>query len=371
MIHLVLDTNIYHNNHTLKTYDFTVLSRMAESECLSLHVPYIVEREFGSFLEQKQRKNVNEVISGLKNILKFEIPSNYARKLNKILEIMEQNIDDFSTESSKAFVKWLNLKNAVRHSITQELAQHALEAYFNGDPPLKQPKVRNDIPDSFVFQQVLQLGKTYKSQLVVVTSDKALLAACQQASILCHEDLRSFFQSSPAKKCLFQVEYERREHAIMEFVNNLANSNIEKIALLLENTLLTDDYRTLSGDYIPGENNEIFVGGVNLPYDVKIFEIAYAGGEEFLVYVSARVELMYEYPMFIYDAVELDPSKYHTSPLNKHYVDVETTDIFEFGASIVLDLSEFNILQILDTGENSLSQIPTMFVNEISDIRLL
>ena len=197
MIHLVLDTNIYHKNLTLKTYDFTVLSRMAESECLSLHVPYIVEKEFASFLEQEQRNNVNEVISGLKSVLKFEIPSDFTGKLNNFLEFMEQNIDDFSTESSKAFAKWLDLKNTVRHSITQEQAQQALEAYFNGDPPLKQPKVRNDLPDSFVFQQVLQIFKTYKSQLVVVTNDNALLVACQQASILCHKDLRRFFSKSP------------------------------------------------------------------------------------------------------------------------------------------------------------------------------
>ena len=85
----------------------------------------------------------------------------------------------------------------------------------------------------------------------------------------------------------------------MEFVNNLANSNIEKIAEVLVKTLLSNDYGTVSGDYIPGENNEIHVYGVGLPHDVEIFEIAYTGGEEFLVYVSGRVEFDYNYPEFI------------------------------------------------------------------------
>ena len=89
----------------------------------------------------------------------MKMPSKFSRKLNKFLEFMEQTKDDFSTENSKAFVKWLNLNNAVRHSITQEQAQQALDAYFNGGPPFNQPKVRKDIPDSFIFQQILQLGQ--------------------------------------------------------------------------------------------------------------------------------------------------------------------------------------------------------------------
>ena len=126
---------------------------------------------------------------------------------------------------------------------------------------MEHPKVCKDIPDSFIFQQILHLKDTYSS-LCVITEDKALKAACEQASIECYSDTRSFFDSATVKEYLLQSKNKEYEDNIRAFVRNFVHRNINRIADVLEETLTFREYSVLSGESIPGENQEIYVNGV-------------------------------------------------------------------------------------------------------------
>ena len=217
MIHLVLDTNVYHKIFKPNSRDHRDLAKLVELRCLELHVPYIVEREFSTYLEQQQRQNVKDLTRTLSKILSFQKPSNFSGVLREFLQYIDDNVDSISAEPAVAYDNWLVKLNAVRHSITQEQSQSALEAYFNGGPPLEHPKVRKHIPDSFIFQQILHLKDAYSS-LCVITEDKALKAACEQASIECYSDTRSFFGSATVKEYLHQSKNKEDEDKVRAFV---------------------------------------------------------------------------------------------------------------------------------------------------------
>ena len=360
MIHLVLDTNVYRKNSKLNTTDFRTLAKLVNQRCLELHVPYIVEREFSTYLEQQQRKNVKDLTRSLSKFLQFQISSNFSDDLRKFLKFIKANVDTISGEPAVAYENWLVQINAVRHPITQEQSQSALEAYFNGCPPLEHPKVCKDIPDSFIFQQILHLKDAYSS-LCVITEDKALKAACEQASIECYSDTRSFFGSATVKEYLLQSENKEYEDNIRNFVHR----NTSRIADILEGTLMSSDYSVLSGDSIPGVNQEIYVNSVGIPQEIEIDDIEIEEDAFIWIDVSARVELTYEYPVWIHDSYDMRPPKYYISPLNDHYNEVETTDTFKFRATIVLDYSDTNNLRKSIVQQNTLLKDPAISVNDM------
>ena len=260
------------------------------------------------------------------------------------------------------------------HPITLEQSQRALEAYFNGDPPLKQPKARDDIPDSFIYQQIIDLKGTYQSQLEIVVEDVALRSACENAGISCWVDLHKFITSPAAQNFLAPTVIKENNAEISDFVHSMANESIDSISAALETTLLSSDYSTLSGDSIPGENKEIYLSGINRPYAVEVIDIEYLGDTVFLANVQAQVELQYQFPMYktdLLDLLDLDVGKYHFSPLNDHYFEVETTDIFRFSGRIELDFPEAIVASTSADEMETVLQNPVISASDLESFELI
>ena len=287
------------------------------------------------------------------------------------MEELDANLNYFIEERSAAFTHWLDKNNAVHHQITLDQTQRALEAYFMGLPPLKQPKVRDDIPDSFIFQQILDLKHTYQSQLGIVVEDSDLRSGCVSAGITCWVNLHEFITSPAAQKVLAQTVIKENKDEILSFVHSLSNEKIDSISAALETTLLSSDYSTLTGDSVPGENKEIYLSGVNTPYDVEVVEIEYLGDTVFLAYVQAQVELQYQFPLFKFDVIDLDEDKYHFSPLNDYYFEVETTDVFQFSGRVELDFPQAIVESTSVDKIKTVLQNPMIRVSDVEDFEVV
>lgn len=371
MIHLVLDTAIYRRSPRLDSPEFKLLSYMVERGYLILHVPHIVEQEQSSHLEHVQRDRLTKAIDNLSKALNFEEHRPKSKELNSSLEELKANINYLIEERSSAFTDWLDKNNAVHHEITLDQMQRALEAYFKGLPPLKRPKVREDIPDSFIFQQILDLKNTYQLQLGIVVEDNDLRSACVGAGITCWVDLHKFIVSPEAQNFLAQTVIKENKAEISSFVHSLANESIDTISAALEETLLSNDYTTLTGDSIPGETKQIYLSGVNSPYDVEIVDTEYLGDTVFLANVQAQVELQYQFPMFKSDLIDLDEEKYHFSPLNDHYFEVETTDVFQFSGRVELDFPEAIVASASADEMKTVLQNPIISVSDLEDFEVV
>ena len=371
MIHLVLDTNIYYKSPRQDSAEFKLLSHMIEKDCLVLHVPHVIERERTSQLELDQRGKLDAAITNLSSALNYSEHGPQSIKLKASLEDIKENLDTIIAERSAAFVDWLNKNNAVRHSLTLEQTKRALDAYFKGLPPLKEPKARKDIPDSYIFQQILDLKETYQSQLGIVVEDSALRSACENAGISCWVNLREFISSPVAQEFLVQTVIKDNTAEISDHVHHLAISNIEEITSVLETALLSNDYTMLTGDSILGEFHEIYLSGVNTPYVVEVADIDYLGGTVFLADVRARVELLYEFLLFKDEMYDLDFDKYNISQHNDYYYQVETTDTFQFSASIVLEFPETAVASMTVDEMVSKLQEPTISADDLEAFQIV
>lgn len=372
MIHVILDTSIYRQKPRLDSPEFRALSYLANKGCLQLHVPYFVEKEFCSWLEYEQCGKTKKAEKLLTGILNYDGVGTQTSELKKYVKHLQENLQIISTERKASFINWLKRVGAERYSLVEDETCKALDAYFYGKPPLKEPKVRKDIPDSFIFQTILNLKDKYGGELHVVIHDGNLREACRTAGINYHSELKGLLNLPVLKECLTLKIIEDNSEKISEVINEIAEGKREQILSKIEYMLLSDDYGTISGNTIPGESNEIYVSNVNKPREIDFSrDVEYFGDGLFALHFTSIVELLYEFAVFIGDAYHLDTDKFHVEPLNEHYMNVETTDEFQFSGRVELEF-DVDVGQIdnIDDLEKALVE-PNITTSELDDFEVL
>ena len=371
MTHIVLDTSIYREKPRLDSKEFSLLQGIASSKKITLHVPYVVEREFTSFLENEQREKLQQVITASSRALRFDPYGSVSKQLQVQLEHLETELATLVEERSEAFIRWLKKANAVRHPLTREQAHKAMEAYFRGTPPFKKSRERKDIPDSFIFQSVLELQRNYGRDLAVIVKDSNLASSIQDTDIQCWSSLREFLSSPSIQPMVAEQVISSNRKIVCQHVQTLAENSLDYIANTLEKALLADDQAIQHSNQFPGETGDIHLSGIYTPHEVYIDDIEYLGGTIFLAKIIAKVELMYDFAIYKSDAFELNSEKFYFSELNDHYFEAETTDEFQFTARLELEFPPLEATHIgADELKSSLSD-PEISVSDINDLEII
>ena len=279
MIHLVLDSSIFRKSPRLDSPEFAVLSEMMKAGRVTLHIPYVVEREITSTLERDQHERLSRAISNISKALRYEPRGEKSKKLELTLEKLTEDLKDLISERVNALHLWMDEFGAVRHEITLEQSNKALDAYFNGNPPLKQPKSRKDIPDAFIFQQIADLKRCHGSDLAIVVEDGALRTACEGISITCWKNLLEFFASPGVQEFFSESIIRENDTDICEHVAGIARARSDDITAHLEQTLSSEEFRAIHDDRFPSEDGEIYITGINTPHHIEIEEMEYIAEE--------------------------------------------------------------------------------------------
>ena len=371
MIHLVLDSNIFRKKPRLDSPEFKSIAYLAKKNDIRLHIPYFVEKEFVSFLENEQEKRIDSAIKLLEAVSNYKNTGPATIKILEMLENVKSTKKEIIIERSRSFINWISEVNAERYHLNEQETQKALDAYFYGKLPLKEPKVRKDIPDSFIFQTILSLKGEYKADLYAVIHDNSFREACEKSGLKCFDDLSKFLGLDIIQELLKQKLIYDNEDRIFKYLIELTKSENESILDAVESLLLSDEYRMISGGKVPGESNEIYVSLVDRPHFIEYEEVEYFGGSLFVIYFSSLVELTYEYPVFHYDTYDLDRDKYYIEYIDKNFMQVETTDEFRFTGKVELDfgveLADIHnideLMRILKEPEFTVSELEEFEIN--------
>jgi hypothetical protein len=283
-----------------------------------------------------------------------------------IIESLGESKNELIAERGNDFIQWMAEINAIRYGLNENETSAALFAYFNGEPPLKEPKIRKDIPDSFIYQTLLNIHNS--ENLYVVVEDERLRESCITAGMTCYKELSEFIKSSEVNILLQEKISNDVLGTLKSQIQEYLNNNYSLLVNKIEEKLLSDEYTMISGDYIPGESNEIYVSGVDEPHELELDNnIEYYGDSLFVVGFSAKIGFTYEYAVYRSDAYDLDPKKYFLEYLNDHYFNVETTNEFSFIGRIELD---YNIdLESIESVEQLLDSLsdPEIEIEELDE----
>ncbi len=324
--HVVLDTNIYRKNPKRKGLAFLALERLAKAGSIHLHLPYIVEREFQTQQVAQYKKEFDAAIGGLESLIKKGAESAHIATLDEMLATLRKTAPAVLAYVEQALPNWVAKIGGSRHAITEEQATLAMEAYFRGAPPLKAPKVRDDIPDSFIYQVIADLAKKRKPLTVIAEDEKIAQASELIEGVDVYRSLIAFIDSAPVQAELIELDIVSNLPSIIEMIQSYEDADQEITSLLRHNGGEAILWKKVHSRSIPDDNHEATITCHYAPEDIELDfdELSYYGNGEFGLPYTFLATVSITYYIFKADYFALDEDELPSvTEHNDHYYEAE------------------------------------------------
>ncbi len=175
---VVLDTNIFHNDRSLAGGSFEALARLAEAGHVEVLIPEVIAREFTA-LSSEQLEAVASYREAIKK-LRNAFPNNLGPRISTLKKSIKDLIESSESEAASTFNLWMERVEGREIKPGSGHAQRILAKYFDGVLPFGTKKARNDFPDAFIAEIILDLAVDEK--LFFVTSDSRMRNTFSHAS---------------------------------------------------------------------------------------------------------------------------------------------------------------------------------------------
>jgi PIN domain len=323
---VVLDTNIYRKNPARSDLPFQALERLCKAGVLCLHLPYVVEREFQTQQVLQYQQGITDSLKGLESIIRKGLPPAELTSVEGLRDSIKAVEPTVIAAAEVALVLWATAVSAKRHPITESVAQAAMEAYFQGHPPLTNPKSRDDIPDAFIFQTIKNIAMM-EPPLIVVAEDKKLANASEKLpNVIVHNSLSTMIESPTIQTELLELDVVDSMEATTALLREYEEKNSELTAHLKRNGGEKLAWKTVVSPHIPDDNHEATITGCFDTNDIEFdFEdLYYFGAGKFGLPFSYRTTAYLTYYIFKLDYYSLDEDRMPSvTDHNDHYYEAE------------------------------------------------
>jgi hypothetical protein len=371
LIHVVLDTNVYRSNPSMDNLHFKAIEKLALAGELKLHIPYVVLREFQTQQREHYSKDIAKAISGLSGLTKRSLDKAITSKLVALKDDLENDSPRILSGAEDQIVQWAKSIGADLLPLSLDQTQEALEAYFQGKPPLKSIKNREDIPDSFIFQSILKLNSAYK-EVHFVSGDSKILEAATAAKILAHDGLSTFVESPLIQDKLKDVDLIKNIGSIVDALEAHEQQEGDIHSFLSLNIGEEIMWGSISAPSIPDDNHEATINSYYNPKDIKLdfARARYYGNGQFGIPFTLENTVIAFYYIFKSDYYCLNAVHDHIPSIsehNDHYFEAEEEfDVKVSGLiSIILDRDKINVDNISESIVDGSIQI-----DEVGEIKL-
>lgn len=375
MMHVVADTTVYRADSRREKAAFRALSRLACAGHLMLHIPEIVRREFISQERDQYSTNVQALLTEFHHLAKRSLPGAVAEFVAGSIRELASLSADLGNFSEAEFGKWAEQLSATIHPIVESHGARVVEAYFAGTPPFRDPKRRDDFPDAFLWQAVLDLAASH-TPLFVISSDKGILKAARGThDVIPFASLEEFVASEPFQAVLKAHFASTNFKALV----TLLPQHLDLISSAIANELVDKlAGQAVRSDQIPDDNSEAMISMVGEPVnlDLEISAAVDHGGALFVVPFSLETECLLDYAIFKADFYALPEDKADsigTTDLNNHYYSAQENYQIRVRGLLSIEV-DAEILKGSDLTEDDLSGIledATISIDSIEDIEVV
>lgn len=158
MIHLILDTNIYRSNIMRNNAAFKTLESMLRKSFIKLHIPFFIENEFLTFFIEESESKISQSIKTLKWLTQISY-INENKKIELVSNLL--NKEKIISHLQSSFKNWSAKNECINYELEHNSCKRAIKSYFQGSPPFTKIKDRENIPDSFIFEEISDLLNKY------------------------------------------------------------------------------------------------------------------------------------------------------------------------------------------------------------------
>jgi hypothetical protein len=209
-IYVVLDTTSLWNAFVGKSsLAFRTLSALAAKKLIRLCVPEIVVRE--SISQSADRVTECAAVAN-KNIedLRRLSPPNLEAKFEGLGQLLSAHAARLKAALRRRIQKWISECNVLVLPVRSHHADQVIAAYFQGSAPFKRAKNRDDFPDAFIWQALIDLAADEARDIQFVSNDSAFEKHANAVGlhITVHKDILPLLTSGSLPVTTRDSDYE-------------------------------------------------------------------------------------------------------------------------------------------------------------------
>jgi hypothetical protein len=186
----------------------SALARLSANGVVAVHVPEVVVGEVWS----QNLSQIQQAERELQRVLPW-LPNRLRTEMTALAELLSQHTKEREQVAKDGVEDWLRRLGAIRDDLHGTMAAEVFELYFRGEPPFKQIKNRNDIPDGFIYVTIRAFSQSASEPVHVAAADKALREACARLSgVIVHESLPQFLALPQLERIFLSNPGEIRQY---------------------------------------------------------------------------------------------------------------------------------------------------------------
>jgi rRNA-processing protein FCF1 len=349
MLHVIIDTSIYRNDPKRGRAAFRALTRLCEGGKIVLYIPAFVKGEFVSQQKIAVEDEIQRIITAAKSITRRSGNERLANFSEEVIKAADKLLPKARALTTEEFTRWAKRCKALSIEIRPEHAGRVMNDYFEGAAPFSSVKHREDIPDSFIWQTVLDVANKKKHVYFIANDGQLFKAAKTLTNVTAHKTLEEFVESAEFQKAIDDLTTEAVARNISR-AKRMIPKNEKALQEMVESDIVDAlANRTVHESRIPddiGEGLIMLVGGAeDLTFDFD--NIEFYGGSEIGIPFTTTVECELNYAIFKGDYFTLSEEKLAQiaiSERNEHYFDADETYPIEVIATLSVEL-ETKILE--------------------------
>jgi len=255
---VVLDTNVYSSDKYRLGQGFKTLGRLCKGGHAEVLLPFIVRREFETQLDANAADTLSNFEKSSKKLANSPIPADLRGALDELIDTFKARKQDVLQSHLLSFGEWIQEYGVEERALNGEHAIAAMENYFNIGPPFKALKVREDIPDALLYQEVVYLAKD--QPLIFICNDTKLVESILGVPNITHfSDLNSFLASEAVQGVIAQGAASDAEDLLLHLKQFAATHN-NSLATYVSHRGAEDLAGThFSSASLPGDDREAYI----------------------------------------------------------------------------------------------------------------
>jgi|GEM_PF-2877686 len=214
MFHIVLDTNIIRSENLFKGITTEILGHLVTQNKAVVYMSIVSQREFITAMELER----DQLLNGFKKLRRNLFTEVNMAAVDCIKSSVEALKTSTTSDIGHIFSNWIKTLKVQTLDIADDHGKRVIKSYFEGDAPFKEVKRREDFPDAFIYESVVDLSKKVM-QLYFISNDATFNNSFRSTpNIKVFRKLTDFLKGEETKDLVASFTIKREMPRIREFL---------------------------------------------------------------------------------------------------------------------------------------------------------
>lgn len=314
---IVIDSTEYKRDRGLNKENLSLIKDMGKENLISLHIPYFVYKECSSSSVIDLKSELNKIQVSLKSFVRKGMNDTDYETARKIAFEIKKLHDNSQKSNELLWEDFVDQSNAILYKFDPEESTNVVNAYFEGLPPFKSVKSRNDIPDAFIYQTIEKLSQ--EGEVHLISGDENLRDKCNDLkTVNVHSTFQELYENESFKVNRAKYEVLKANQRVTD-AKNILLDNLDQFEIAASEFIHRLDSLSITDLQIPSDDNQATIEAIDYSKTSVDTDNIQFIDDKFYVHVEIKGNASISYAVYKPDYWILEPAPSIVEDLNRHY----------------------------------------------------